>query len=93
MQNKRQHVRTAVSIKVRIWHDSIGSVVLATRDVSDGGVFLVTEGTEIPPVGTILEGQVQGPVDDLPIVRMEVVRVESRGIGLRFVTESDSDNE
>lgn len=87
MHEKRQYIRTAVNIKVRIWHESIGSVVLSTRDVSDGGVFLVAEGSVIPPVGTVVEGQVQGPVDDLPVVKMEVVRLEPTGMGLRFVQE------
>ncbi len=87
MHEKRQHLRTAVSIKVRVWHDSIGSVIFTTRDVSDGGVFLITSGDPIPPVGTVVQGQVQGPVDDLPVVTMEVVRLEPTGIGLRFVEE------
>lgn len=86
MSDKRRYIRTPVSIKVRVWHDAIGSVVLTTRDVSDGGVFLITEGAPIPPVGTVVEGQVQGPVEDLPIVKMEIVRVEPTGVGLRFVS-------
>lgn len=89
MHEKRQHIRTAVSIKVRVWHDSVGSVVYTTRDVSDGGVFLITGGSPIPTVGTVVQGQVQGPVEDLPVVSMEVVRVEPTGIGLRFVQTSE----
>lgn len=93
MHDKRQYIRTAVNIKVRVWHETIGTVMLTTRDVSDGGVFLITEGAPIPPVGTMVEGQVQGPVDDLPVVRMEVVRVEPTGIGLRFVQTPDAGSE
>lgn len=93
MSDKRKHIRTPVSIKVRIWNETIGSVVLSTRDVSDGGVFLITEGAPIPPVGTVVEGQVQGPVEDLPVVKMEIVRVEPTGVGLRFVSTPDADAE
>jgi hypothetical protein len=38
-------------------------------------------------IGTRLTGQVQGLMDDAPVLQMEVVRVESAGVGLRFVQE------
>ncbi len=94
MENKRKHIRTPISVKVKIWHDSIGSAVLTTRDVSDGGVFLITEGAPIvPPIGTVLKGQVQGPVEDLPIVQMKVVRMEPEGVGLKFLLDEEGRTE
>ncbi|GAB4344982.1 MAG: PilZ domain-containing protein [Gammaproteobacteria bacterium] len=89
MREKRRFVRTPISVQVKIWHESVGETVLTTRDVSDGGVFLVTAGHPVPPVGTIIQGQVQGPVEDLPVVAMEVVRVVPDGIGLRFLRDTD----
>ncbi|MDX1692938.1 MAG: PilZ domain-containing protein [Ketobacteraceae bacterium] len=87
MSNQRKHQRTPLKVKFRIWHDSFGEAVVMTRDVSEGGVFLITEKTdvEIPPTGTVMQGQVQDVMDDPPIVTMEVVRIEPMGIGLRFV--------
>lgn len=60
-----------------------------TRDVSDGGVYLITDkmDAELPPAGTILKGQVQNMMDDPPMVTMEIVRIEPMGVGLKFVSE------
>lgn len=64
---------------------------MVTRDISDGGLFLIMDPSEveIPPVGTVLEGQVQGMMADAPVVRMEVVRMVSEGIGLRFIPDTN----
>lgn len=83
----RRHVRTNFSCRIKIAHESIGEVQVKTRDISDGGVFVVLEPEHIPPIGTRLTGQVQGLMDDAPVLEMEVVRVEPSGIGLRFVHE------
>jgi len=72
---------------VKISHESMESVVLVTRDISESGIFIVTDDTELPPVGSVLEGQVQGEMDDPPVVKMEVVRVEPSGVGLLFLTD------
>ena len=86
--NQRRHQRTSLRVKVKIWHDSIGEVVVSTRDISDGGLFLLTENVPTPPVGTVLKGQVQGLMADAPIVTMEVVRIEAGGIGLKFISDA-----
>jgi hypothetical protein len=60
-------------------------VIVRTRDISLGGVYLVVEDLPMPPPGTVIEGQIQDEMEDRPIVRMEVVRVEPNGIGLKFL--------
>ncbi len=65
----------------------MGELLVKTRDISDGGVFVVLEPEQIPPVGTRLTGQVQGLMDDAPVLQLEVVRVEPAGVGLRFIQE------
>jgi hypothetical protein len=86
-KDKRRHVRTSFACRIKIAHESVGELLVKTRDVSDGGVFVVLEPDQIPPVGTLLTGQVQGLMDDAPVLQMEVVRVEQGGVGLRFVQE------
>ncbi|ACE85610.1 PilZ domain-containing protein [Cellvibrio japonicus] len=86
-QDKRKYVRTPFVCRIKIRHDSIGELLVKTRDISDGGVFVVLEPEQIPPVGTHVTGQVQGLMDDAPVLEMEVVRVEPSGVGLRFVQE------
>ncbi len=86
-KEQRRHVRTNFSCRINISHESIGEIQVKTRDISDGGVFVVLEPEQIPPIGTRLTGQVQGLMDDAPVLEMEVVRVEPSGIGLRFVQD------
>jgi PilZ domain len=84
-KDKRRHVRTSFACRIKITHDSVGELLVKTRDISDGGVFVVLEPEQIPPVGTRLTGQVQGLMDDAPVLQLEVVRVEPAGVGLRFI--------
>ena len=85
MPEQRQHNRTVFSCQIKIWHNSIGEVVVKTRDISDSGVFILTEPTTMPAIGALVTGQVQG-MADAPILEMEIVRVEPGGLGLRFLS-------
>lgn len=84
MDNKRQHVRTPMTCSIKICHETLGEMLVKTRDISDGGVFVIIDPDHMPPIGDKVTGQIQGLMDDAPVVEMEVVRVESDGIGLRF---------
>lgn len=84
MSDKRKHERLPLSAKVKITHPDIGSVMVWTRDVSDGGVFLITNDTKLPPIGSVVEGQVQGSMENAPIIKMEIVRVDCNGVGVKF---------
>lgn len=87
MNDQRVHIRTPLSCKIKLMHEGIGEVLVKTRDISEGGVFVVLEPDQVPTIGTIVTGQVQGLAGDAPILRMEVVRIESVGVGLRFLPE------
>ena len=83
---RRVHERTPLSTPVRITHPSFGAVVVRTKDISHGGVFVLTGELEaVPTIGTVIEGQVQDGVEDRPIVKMKVVRIVPDGIGLQFL--------
>jgi len=83
--DKRRHIRTPLACRIKIIHESVGEFIVKTRDISDGGVFVVLDPDQVPPIGTYVTGQVQGLMDDAPVLKMEVVRVEPSGVGLRFV--------
>lgn len=87
MEEKRQHPRFPMESRIKIAHPSIGEVILTARDVSDGGAFLNTLGTTMPPVGSIITGQVQDVPADAPVLKMEIMRITNDGVGLRFVDE------
>ena len=86
-KDQRQYVRTPFACCIKISHDSVGELLVKTRDISDGGVFVVLEPDNIPQIGTRLTGQVQGLMEDAPVLMMEVVRIEPAGVGLRFVED------
>ncbi|WP_390592973.1 PilZ domain-containing protein [Simiduia litorea] len=82
--DNRRYPRIPVRCRVLISHESIGEMMVHTRDISDGGIFVVTNPEQMPPVGTEVRGQVQGMLADAPVVDMRIVRIEEGGIGLQF---------
>ena len=87
MSEHRSSPRTPIKCQVKVTHPSIGEGLVNTRDISDGGIFLITEDIAMPPIGTIVSGQVQGMGAEGPILKLEIVRMEPVGIGLKFINE------
>ena len=83
MVEKRKHVRTEFSGRVKIMHPQLGSVEHEMRDISNGGVFLYTVEPLGLPVGEVVRVQAQD-LEDAPVLNARVVRVEPRGIALMF---------
>jgi hypothetical protein len=61
-----------------------GETLVYTQDLSDGGLFVLSEGKTLPKVGEIVQVQVQGALIDAPVLEAEVMRVTNEGIGLMF---------
>ena len=81
--------RTKFESRVRIAHDQKGDAIFRTGDISDRGLFLWRGPFDLE-VGDEITAQIQDvPFDDPPQVRMRVVRIESDGYGLNFITEAD----
>ena len=87
MSDQRLHIRTPLSCQIKLVHENVGEILVKTRDISEGGVFVVLEPDQMPAIGSVVTGQVQGLAGDAPILKMEVVRIESGGVGLRFLSE------
>lgn len=83
MNEKRKHVRTAFSAGIRLMHESVGTLDVEMRDMSDGGVFLFTGERVDLPVGERVKIQ-SLDVDDAPVLSARIVRRETRGIALMF---------
>lgn len=85
---RRIHSRTAMSAKVKVIHETLGEFVFATRDISDGGVFIVVDTEPFAPViGDKVQVQVQGLPVPAPVLDMLVVRKTNDGFGLQFADE------
>jgi len=87
MSDNRIYPRTPMKCQVKVTHPAIGEVMVNTRDISDGGIFLITEDIPMPPIGSIVQGQVQAMGGEGPILKLEIVRIDPAGIGLKFINE------
>ena len=65
-------------------HPSFGEVVCKARDISDGGMFIVNEDTEFPPVGTVMQAQALDMQAEAPLLKVRIMHKRLNGIGLAF---------
>jgi len=83
--DRRGYSRTALSAKVKVVHERFGEWVFSTRDISDGGVFIVLSDEPFrPDIGDRVTVQVQGLPVPAPVLDMIVVRRTNDGYGLQF---------
>ncbi len=88
--DRREHIRTAMSAKVKVTHSQLGEFVFSTRDISDGGIFIDVEEQQFEPgVGDRVAVQVQGLPIPAPVLEMVVVRKTPEGYGLQFDLSDD----
>ncbi len=85
MNNNRQHLRHTIGVTVKITHESINEILVETKNISDGGLFVIVSPDKMPAIGTVVQGQVQGIVEKATIVEMKIVRVANHGVGLKYV--------
>lgn len=88
VDERRVYPRTERSVRVSLELSETGEVYAMTRDVSEGGVFVMLDREELPPVGELvnvrLPQDLDDDTDDDEWIAMRVARVEPRGIGLFF---------
>ncbi|CAI8898887.1 PilZ domain-containing protein [Methylocaldum szegediense] len=89
MVDKRKYLRTAINASVSIMHDSLGTIELTTADISDGGLFVHTDGCPQFAVGDEVKVQVC-EIADAPVLRAVVVRLTTEGAGLRFLDDDET---
>lgn len=82
---KRQYLRTRLTSNVRLTHPDTGTIEVKTRDISDGGIYLLSCITNLPPVGSLVKVQLLDTPFEAPVLEMRVVRCENDGIGLTFL--------
>jgi len=83
-KDKRRYVRTEFSSEVKLMHSEMGSIQVRTRDISEGGVYLLTGDKVNYPVGTEFTLQAMDMAEEAPVVRAVIVRLEPDGIALQF---------
>lgn len=87
-KNKRVAIRTKLRADVKLSHPEVGDMNLKTGNISDSGAYILAEGHSMPDVGECVNVQVQGMgAGDAPVVKMRIVRMDNKGIGLEFVDD------
>lgn len=85
VDDRRVYCRTAMSAKVKVNHEALGEFVFSTRDISDGGVFIVVDNEPFAlELGDKVKVQVQGLPVEAPVLDMVVARKTVDGFGLQF---------
>ncbi|MBZ0332813.1 hypothetical protein MARI_08440 [Marinobacter sp. JH2] len=88
--DRREHLRTAMSARVKVIHEELGEHIFPTRDISDGGIFIALEGVSFAPnLGDRVVVQVQGLPVPAPTLNMVVVRKTEEGYGLQFALDCE----
>ena len=87
-ENNRVFPRTRLRAEVKLTHPQVGEQRTHTRDISEGGAYVMREGIAVPELGEVIEVQVQGlPGEAAPVVRMRIVRIDRDGVGLEFLKD------
>ena len=85
---QRKHLRIGLVVDIELTLPDKGMTVVRTKNISDGGLFLVLDDIEMPPVGTEVQVRLKnqlGDGEEPPINRAKVVRHEGDGVGLEFL--------
>lgn len=90
MPERRHFPRVPFVALLKITHRDFGEKLVNTQNISDGGLYILTEPTDMPAIGEFVTGQIQGMPEEAPIMQLEIVRTENDGVGLRFAREHNN---
>ena len=84
MSDKRGKLRTAFRARIVLKHPEVGEYEVATRDMSNTGLFLVWDEPLDLKVGDTITVQTLD-IEDAPIISALIVRVETGGFAVTYV--------
>ena len=90
MNDKRRHERFDAYLEVEITWPGHGTARGLTRDLSEGGVRLDAPFNPPPPVGTVVNTRLVGPMgsgEEPPVLTARVAWVSPDGMGLQFMKD------
>ncbi len=84
----RKHLRIGLIVDIELTILGQDMINVRTRNISDGGLYLILDDINLPEVGTEVKVRLKnqlGDGEEPPINRATVVRHEPDGIGLVFI--------
>ncbi|MDZ7805430.1 PilZ domain-containing protein [Thiohalophilus sp.] len=85
MEERRHYKRKLVNARVRLYHANFDMVEGSTRDISDGGVFVVTDHPLPLQEGEQLKMILPQSRSPDIVFNMQVIRLATDGMGLMFL--------
>ena len=85
IHEKRQHIRTKLTSSVKLSHPDTGTIEVETKDISDGGVYLISSNASLPEAGSEVKVQLIDTPFEAPELDMKIIRLEDGGLGLAFL--------
>ena len=85
---KRAHERQTITIPTEILDPpELGNVNLVTRDLSEGGAFILLDREKCPPMGRVVTLRMPGILwgEKLSTISARVVRVTDERMALQFL--------
>jgi hypothetical protein len=86
---RRKGTRSQVNFEVLVSTHSKDSLILQASDISDVGIYLLSEGEPPPPLGSVIQVKLNANIgtqnEDYPIIDMIIKRIDSTGIGLQYL--------
>lgn len=87
VEDLRKHPRRELSIEVLFTVPGDEPLTLKTGNASDGGIFLLSEGRQLPEIGTEVYITLSEFIaNDIPLVmRARIAHKDKTGIGIEFL--------
>jgi len=85
IHEKRKYIRTKLTSSVKLSHPDTGTIEVVTKDISDGGIYLITSNSKLPEVGSEVKVQLIDTPFEAPKLDMKIIRLENIGLGLAFL--------
>jgi len=86
-ENKRRYPRTEIKVNVELSFLENDSRIVKTHDISDGGMFLLTENAEQYPLGEMVHVHFLDPLHDEADTFRDavIVRIADNGIAISYI--------
>jgi len=91
---QRRHLRIGVEVDIEMTEPGKNSLDVHTRNISDGGLFIILDRTPMPELGSLVKVKLKhtlGDGEEPPTNLARVVRHEPEGIGLKFIDEDEDE--
>ena len=86
---RRKGTRRPVSFEVLVSTQNADSLILQAADISEIGIYVLSEGESHPPLGSVVQVKLNGNIgaqnEEFPLIDMIIKLIDSTGIGLQYL--------